>query len=34
MDQGAIEGAMMVQVMDQLASEGALDGKSVGSVIN
>ena len=24
----------MIQAMDQLASEGALDGKSVGSVIN
>ena len=24
----------MIQAMDQLASEGALDGKNVGSVIN
>ena len=27
-------GHCMIQAMDQLASEGALDGKSVGSVIN
>ncbi len=37
-DEGGIEGALygkrMIQAMDQLASEGALDGKSVGSVIN
>ena len=31
-DEGGIKGAMMVQAMDQLASEGALEEKSVGSV--
>ena len=33
-DEGALYGKRMIQAMDQLASEEALDGKSVGSVIN